>query len=315
MTRPDDPRGVRPRDATPTRRARGWLRGGIWLAAASSLTACLALAVGANGRGVERPSEAAGGPDPIVDTVADNRHVAEGPPVEATPPAQRFQPAYAPPARTAPRTTIRSTGTERPFRHDRHEDLSCLQCHGTGLGHRSVTIRSTAECGACHHDPRREFLCQNCHSRADLPPSRSVTSTLSLAVWDGPRERELPFSHERHLRVECGTCHGMPLDRSEIPSCASCHAEHHRPEAECVTCHRVADTAAHGAEAHLGCAGSGCHAPGADPLPMRSRTLCLTCHLDMREHEANRSCSGCHMIPHADPPLAGSPILRQGASP
>jgi hypothetical protein len=313
MTLPDEQRDVHTPDVPSPRRTRVWLRGGIWLASAFSLSACLALAMGASGAAAGGAEEAAEDPDTVVASAADRRDLSEDTPPVVLRTGERFDSLPSLPNRTVPGSGRPGRG-ERPFRHERHEDLSCLQCHGTGLGHRSVRIRSPAECGACHHDPRREFLCQNCHGRADLPPTRSVTSTLSMAVWNEPRARELPFSHERHLRVECGTCHGMPLDRSEIPSCASCHAEHHRPEAECVTCHRIANPAAHGVEAHLGCAGSGCHAPGA-PVPMRSRTLCLTCHLDMREHEMDRSCGGCHMIPHTELSPAHPTASLQAAAP
>jgi hypothetical protein len=186
---------------------------------------------------------------------------------------------------------------DRAFRHARHDGLSCLQCHGTGLGHRTVTLRGSAECGACHHDPRQRFVCGDCHARADLPRTRSVPTVLALSVWSEARIRTIPFSHERHLPVACGTCHGMPLARAEVPACTSCHAEHHRPEAECTTCHAAVPQEAHGAEAHLGCAGTGCHAPASAPLPIGSRTLCLACHVAQSTHEPERSCDGCHMIP------------------
>jgi hypothetical protein len=81
--------------------------------------------------------------------------------------------------------------------------------------------------------------------------------------------------------------------------CGSCHDSHHAGEAECGKCHATPRRGAHNTAVHLSCAGSACHASSKAPTPTSSRTLCLFCHTDRRDHEPDGSCASCHRIPGA----------------
>jgi hypothetical protein len=197
----------------------------------------------------------------------------------------------------------------RPFRHAAHRALSCGGCHPTGERHRMVRVWTPADCAACHHDPARAYPCANCHPAEVLPPAGRVPVTLSLTVWDSAAIRDLPFAHARHAAKSCQECHIPPAGAAARTECAACHTDHHRPEADCAQCHRPARPGAHGLAVHLTCAGSGCHERVAEPVPLRgvamrpllSRTLCLLCHPEQREHEPGGTCHVCHRIPATSP--------------
>jgi hypothetical protein len=192
----------------------------------------------------------------------------------------------------------------RPFTHERHARLGCLECHGSGPRHGDVRIRSARDCAACHHDPRRAETCAGCHASGTLP-SRAVPSTMALSVWPEPGTRPLPFEHPRHARLTCRNCHTAPVTLGVQLECRSCHEDHHRPEAECAQCHRRSEPPSHRRESHLACAGSGCHAPLVRERLTMSRNLCLVCHLEQREHEPGRNCAPCHIL--SRPPSMGTP--------
>jgi hypothetical protein len=205
--------------------------------------------------------------------------------------------------------------TPRPFDHARHERLSCGACHGAGELHRTLTVRTARDCAACHHDPRRGGACAVCHAAPARAEARGVSAPLSLTVWEAPRTRTLPFNHRVHGNLACGGCHGTPVTLEVDRKCGSCHLEHHRPEADCAACHPAPAPAAHPAEAHLGCGGSGCHAPEVAPSPTLSRSLCLTCHLGQRAHEPGRACAACHEIPGAARSMHAGPARAPGGAP
>jgi hypothetical protein len=192
-------------------------------------------------------------------------------------------------------THSQSSPIQRPFDHNRHERLSCRACHGTGEQHRTLLVRTSMDCARCHHDPARVGTCRDCH--ATPPEPGAVAVSLKLTVVDTARLRELPFEHRRHDAVACVNCHGTPVTLAPNRECASCHAEHHRPEANCSGCHSTINRVVHPRHSHMSCAGSGCHAPTVAPRPALSRNLCLTCHPEQRNHEPQGSCAACHGIP------------------
>jgi hypothetical protein len=195
-----------------------------------------------------------------------------------------------------------AVGTQqRPFQHDRHERVLCRECHGTAARHGTVLVRSARDCAGCHHDERRGFDCTACHAASQLPSPRPLVASMSLAVYDAPRSRELPFAHAQHAVVACRDCHRTPVTLAMDRACADCHAGHHRAAAECSSCHNADPRPAHRAEAHLGCGVAGCHAVGSAPAPASSRTLCLLCHPEQRAHEPGATCAGCHRIPATRP--------------
>jgi hypothetical protein len=195
------------------------------------------------------------------------------------------------------------TLVRRPFQHARHEDLPCRGCHGAGAAHRTTRVRAPTDCAACHHDPARGLSCSKCHSGDAIPAERSVRLTLALQVAERPPVREVTFRHDVHIATSaglaCKDCHGTAVTLQRNRECASCHASHHSGKAECASCHARPRRGAHDASVHLTCAGSQCHAIDKAPSPTLSRTTCLFCHADRRNHELEGSCALCHRIPGA----------------
>ena len=206
------------------------------------------------------------------------------------------------------------TLVRRPFAHQRHEDLPCRGCHGAGAMHRTTRIRSPVDCAACHHDPARALSCAKCHRADNVPAERTVRLTLNLQVSDTARARDVVFRHDVHVAttadLACKDCHATAVTLQRNRECGSCHASHHAGGAECVNCHARPRRGAHNASVHLSCAGSACHATARAPTPTLSRTLCLFCHTDRRDHEPEGSCATCHRIPGAK----GLASSRHGAT-
>lgn len=190
----------------------------------------------------------------------------------------------------------------RPFRHERHESVSCRECHGSGGAHRVTRVRGPTDCATCHHDPARAMACIQCHQSDVIPAERPVQLSLALKVAATPRSRTVRFRHQPHLSgsaaIECMSCHATPVTMARNRECATCHQPHHEGKAECANCHAAPPRGAHNAAVHLSCAGAACHATKA-PTPASSRALCLYCHADRRNHEPEGSCALCHRIPGA----------------
>lgn len=211
--------------------------------------------------------------------------------------------------------TDSGAGHRRPFEHQRHERLECSSCHGTGSDHREIKIRTARDCASCHHDPAgpaRNKGCRDCHAEGQLDAVTSASVSLRLTVWREARSRTLPFRHARHLApangLQCRDCHRTPVTMEMNRECGSCHAPHHRQEAQCSSCHVVPATAPHTDGVHLSCNGSGCHATSVALPSAQSRTLCLACHWSRVQHEPGRICGDCHRIP-----LAATPAIPASA--
>jgi hypothetical protein len=193
------------------------------------------------------------------------------------------------------RQGVPPASASRPFRHSQHESLSCSQCHGAGERHRTTTVRTARDCAACHHDPGRAAACGSCHRPAELPAVGRVAASMALTIWESERVRALPFAHGRHTAIACKHCHRRPVSLAVDRECTACHSDHHRLEANCTSCHPATGDAVHRAESHRSCAGSGCHAPGV--APALSRSLCVMCHAEQKNHEPGSGCTACHHIP------------------
>ena len=213
------------------------------------------------------------------------------------------------------------TGSQprRPFLHSQHEVVTCSTCHGTGEAHRVTRIQTARDCAACHHDGAtlRQYECANCHGPTDMPGPLRVEATLDISAWIAPRARELPFDHVRHTDRVCQDCHTGPVLLTVETECAACHDDHHRPEAECSSCHVPAAQDAHDVQVHLTCTTSGCHSETRVPdhRPELSRPLCLMCHEEQRDHEPDGDCAACHMIPARPVQVSSSRAgrLRRGS--
>lgn len=205
----------------------------------------------------------------------------------------------------------------RPFAHARHERLSCRECHGAGAQHRTIFVRTPRDCASCHHDPARAMACTTCHAPDALPSVRVVNAPMRLPPSGAPRSRALAFRHALHVTPDaglaCRDCHRVDVTLGVERACASCHAPHHAPTADCGRCHIEAKPGVHQASVHLSCAGAGCHASATAPSPTASRNVCLVCHATQRLHEPDGVCAACHRIPGAPAPNAGGSGGGDGA--
>lgn len=93
-----------------------------------------------------------------------------------------------------------------------------------------------------------ESLCMGCHRSvaANKPAIRKLAAARHPIAWE--RVYELPefvwFSHTRHRRAPCATCHGEVAQRDELhvevqidmKFCRSCHQKTGARD-KCGTCH------------------------------------------------------------------------------
>lgn len=229
----------------------------------------------------EAPEEAEAGPDPAAAAAVELAQVP-------------FQPSGSFPHGEHRRIECGTCHGEPPG-HVSHASVSCTDCHGVPAEYATLSVRSRAECMSCHHDPDRSRVCSQCHA-SPLREALSVPATLRMSVWSRERARDLRFEHESHEGLECGSCHGEPPENAVTRGCASCHEEHHRPEARCGSCHQTTEGEHHGQEVHEGCGGGGCHQdPAVNALPA-TRPLCLVCHEEQTEHHRGEVCTSCHFL-------------------
>jgi len=128
-----------------------------------------------------------------------------------------------------------------PFSHRQHASrkVECVSCHpNAGGGSRMGTIGAQG--------------CANCHRTAGLPATPALqrideSARRGRAIrWE--RVHELPrwvwFSHGRHRKTTCATCHGQVAQRDlaeeevtiNMQFCRDCHLANNA-RAVCGTCH------------------------------------------------------------------------------
>jgi hypothetical protein len=196
--------------------------------------------------------------------------------------------------------------------HGAHGRLGCVECHAASDQATRANL-SQRECMACHHSAERQATCARCHDPSGL---RNVEQSVHLGVWPSARARRLPFDHAWHVSEDCVACHESGPTLTPNPTCASCHDDHHRPDARCMTCHEPPETGAHPLTAHLGCSGTGCHAEPALAAMAQTRTVCLVCHQDQEEHEPGEQCAECHQVrPGEDTAQASSHLYAHDPTP
>jgi hypothetical protein len=227
-----------------------------------------------------------------------------------------------------------------------HADWRTVPFH-VGAAHRDVARR----CETCHqpHAARVDASdCTGCHRmvrdgggglRPPLPfdttealqrSSTMIQPGRSRGQGDAPLLDDLPmvsaahavspadtFSHQRHRRLACLTCHTTtsrtsPLTFVPPRGCQICH--HQRPAAsDCSTCHGTAELdsalsvtvrvavprhAARPREVpfdhpeHAGLACTRCHTAAVTLKPVPAVAECTACHDD--HHAARRDCASCH---------------------
>lgn len=169
-------------------------------------------------------------------------------------------------------------------------------CHRRPAILATLPERTSTECATCHHERNAARACSSCHGE-DAVGARPVLVAIHAAGRADSRVQSVLFSHSIHADRECRSCHTQPVTRRFGGDCSICHEDHHRPEAECTTCHQAAGLAVHtSTDVHQGCAGGGCH-DDAVVLQLRpTRNICLACHTDQRDHRPGQECVGCHAI-------------------
>jgi nitrate/TMAO reductase-like tetraheme cytochrome c subunit len=177
------------------------------------------------------------------------------------------------------------------FEHARHRSVRCQTCHvGADLK------RTARQCMACHHaNTAVGNRCESCHQSGEIGGTRRIATIVALSVWPAARPRALDFAHEQHSSVACAGCHGGDLRRSVEKTCASCHNEHHAATRSCASCH-PSTRETHTRALHItGCGGSGCHVREATAAVTPARAVCLSCHIEQKEHKRGRECAPCHL--------------------
>lgn len=205
---------------------------------------------------------------------------------------------------------------EGEFPHAAHAGVACSVCHGAMPGHAthgqtecvechvppaaSADSRPTpAECSACHHAGDRRQACARCHTAPPAP--LAVAATFTVADRPAGVERPLSFDHARHDAIPCRTCHTGGVTLAVERTCASCHDDHHRPAADCATCHAAFPLGTHEGTAHRGCDGAGCHRASPALAAPGPRNVCLVCHRAQVDHEPGGECRECHFLTGAGP--------------
>lgn len=184
------------------------------------------------------------------------------------------------------------------FLHSDHRNVECGNCHVSRDGHGELAVTTLSDCRSCHHTEPVSRDCARCHGSEDVP-DQTFRPVRSFELSVGGGSRTLTFRHEPHAELDCAQCHteGTNLSAADA-ECASCHEEHHAAGNDCASCHVRAPVSAHPpSEGHVTCSGAGCHqAVPFEGLP-RTRSVCLVCHQDLRDHRPGRACIECHTLP------------------
>lgn len=201
------------------------------------------------------------------------------------------------------------------FDHDRDTRFAL-----TGL-HQSLEDRG--ECQKCH--PQGNFrtgklACKDCHQDAH---QGQLGDTCDRCHGTSVRFQELVFDHDRlsqfplelkHESVACESCHPKRAYKTGKTACADCHAKDDphggKLGTACETCHVPAPGAPRfdhekmttfaRTGAHLSAKCESCHrAAPASPPPVGWTRTAAPLPLDRHFPVMGKSCSGCHLDPHA----------------
>ena len=175
------------------------------------------------------------------------------------------------------------------FSHASHVELECSVCHDSRAKHAELVVTEWNACQNCHHGSEFSDRCARCHEPAGIG---AAPVALTMAVAGSELQRGLTFDHESHRDLACTECHSGPGQRVVARSCATCH---HGGEAVtgCVGCHSAPSAEAHEISVHdVSCAD--CH--GAAPADSRDRNACLSCHVELADHQPGGDCATCHKV-------------------
>lgn len=207
-------------------------------------------------------------------------------------PNQRVQCSTCHTAASLEAVAARAPPSSSTFVHSRHASIACTQCHGTSPRPGEMQFARNGGCIGCHHGPNQRAQCATCHPVASLG-QYTVPVSFAITPRRDPVTRPVAFAHARHTRIECARCHATDVKRSVMPTCTTCHADHHGATAQCATCHTTARTG-HDRAAHEGCAG--CHSNARIATQATSRPVCLACHEAQKNHYPAGDCAVCHAL-------------------
>lgn len=192
-----------------------------------------------------------------------------------------------------------SRTSQDTFAHARHTKLACLTCHGSGEQHGRLTFVRPVGCQSCHHQQQSPPRCASCHRADSYGTARGATITVTVPGRQ-PKPRQVQFLHSRHVSRACAECHTTPVTLAPAPtvaSCQGCHSDHHAPNRNCASCHRIeAPRIEHKPDvAHERCDACHTRAIVAELTPMRS--FCSACHENKAAmHYVGKECSTCHFL-------------------
>jgi hypothetical protein len=200
----------------------------------------------------------------------------------------------------APAAAQQASAAGMTFDHARHTQTACTECHSVAERHGRIAITTVAECRTCHHTGAVAQPCARCHAPSSAPRERYDVRRAYRPSVGVAENRTMPFDHQQHTGLDCARCHreGLALSAARI-SCSGCHVEHHDADNNCLACHQKPSPTAHTRAAHLSCSGSGCHSAAPVTAAQRTRSLCLSCHQDLTDHQPGRRCIDCHALPAA----------------
>src|SRR5690606_31841427 len=187
-------------------------------------------------------------------------------------------------------------------------------CHSVERTHGQVLTTTVRDCRSCHHTGSTAQACSRCHDAAAVAAQRYDVRRAFRPSVGTAENRTFAFDHRQHTGVECARCHveGLALSAARV-ACSACHEDHHESSNDCMACHERPAVNAHTTAAHLTCAGSGCHSPAPVNASQRTRSLCLSCHQDMTDHQPGRRCVNCHALPAARQAAADVPAADLNA--
>ncbi len=195
----------------------------------------------------------------------------------------------APPPRAPPDT----------FSHTRHKRLACITCHVAARNAR-LTFTPPRGCQLCHHQTPARNDCARCHAAG---PAAGRPVAVAIAVrGHAPRERSVPFDHQRHAAQRCVSCHTTEVTlAATATACRECHEPHHAAGRNCSSCHGATEPkVAHASLADFHVACDNCHAENVVAQLVPNRTFCQTCHADKASHYVGRECTTCHFLASPD---------------
>lgn len=173
------------------------------------------------------------------------------------------------------------------FSHAKHisQDIKCVTCHGSPLGHYSAPKPMMTTCLSCHNDLTAPNKCSTCHRKLDqIAPGLGVT-TVHLNP-DAKTRTTCAKCHD--VKVWCEKCHGV-----EMPHPVTWKATHGQVALEqsdvCVKCHQSKDVTfcvrCHGVEMPHPAYWYSNHGD----IARTNKSTCVQCH-----PTGDAFCNGCH---------------------